>query len=54
MRTVAYATADPSRYPDGLRGLATRENAFSFAVGACFAHSSTYPEGIYWVKVALY
>jgi hypothetical protein len=29
-------------------------NLRSYAVGACFAHTPTYPNGAYWVTVAFY
>jgi hypothetical protein len=44
--------------PDQLPGEAQKAVADprlrSFAVGACFARSASYPNGAYWIAVAFY
>ena len=51
---VSYTTGRPERLPAELTDPVRAGSAQAFAVGACFARTSTYPEGVYWIKVALY
>lgn len=51
---VSYTTGRPERLPAELTDPVRTGSAQAFAVGACFARTSTYPEGVYWIKVALY
>jgi uncharacterized protein YkwD len=51
---VSYTTGRPERLPAELTDPARAGSAQAFAVGACFARTGTYPEGVYWIKVALY
>lgn len=53
-QTLAYATADPAPLPQTLRQMAASRRPLSFAVGACSAHSPSYPSGGYWVVVVFY
>ena len=51
---VRFTAPQPQQIPDTLVQAAKDPARTHFAVGACYAKSSTYPEGIYWVVVALY
>jgi hypothetical protein len=51
---VSYNEGRPERLPPQLTDPARGGSAKAFAVGACFAHTPSYPEGVYWIKVALY
>jgi len=51
---VSYTEGRPERLPPQLRDPARGGSAQAFAVGACFARTSSYPEGVYWIQVALY
>jgi len=51
---VSYTTGRPERLPEELTDPARAASAQAFAVGVCFARTSSYPEGVYWIKVALY
>ncbi len=51
---VRFTAPEPQQIPDTLVQAGENPARTHFAVGACFAKSSTYPEGIYWVVVALY
>jgi len=51
---VSYTTGRPERLPEELTDPARTGSVQAFSVGVCFARSSTYPEGVYWIKVALY
>jgi uncharacterized protein YkwD len=55
---LRYVLTYTSMQPDQLAPAAAKAisdtNLRSYAVGACFAHSPTYPNGAYWVTVAFY
>lgn len=51
---LTYTNMKPEALPsDAERALADR-NLRSFAVGSCYAHTPTYPNGAYFVAVAFY
>jgi len=52
--SLAFTDADPTSFGPRFRKLENIETSKAFAVGACFARSSTYPEGTNWVVVAFY
>jgi uncharacterized protein YkwD len=55
---LRYVLTYTSMQPDQLAPAAAKaivdNNPRSYAVGACFAHTPTYPNGAYWVTVAFY
>lgn len=51
---VSYTETRPERLPPQLTDPALGGSARAFAVGACFARTSSHPEGVYWVQVTLY
>jgi len=55
---LRYVLTYTSMQPDQLAPAAAKaivdNNLRSYAVGACFAHTPTYPNGAYWVTVAFY
>jgi uncharacterized protein YkwD len=51
---LRYTTMQPEALPSaGVKTIGDK-NLRSFAVGACYSHSSTYPNGVYWVSLLLY
>ena len=52
--SLAFTDADPANFGSHLRNAANITTSKAFAVGACFARSSTYPEGTDWIMVAFY
>ena len=54
LHTIAYSSADPERIPGQLRDEAEHQRPQSFSVGACFARTTSYPAGAYWVVVVFY
>jgi len=50
---LTYTTLHPETLPAGARRAITARNLHSFAVGACYARTETYPTGVYWVLLAL-
>jgi len=54
LHTIAYSSADPERIPEQLRDEVERQRPQNFSVGACFARTTSYPAGAYWVVVVFY
>lgn len=52
--SFAFTDADPANFGSHLRDVANVETSNAFAVGACFARSSRYPEGTNWIVVTFY
>jgi hypothetical protein len=52
--SMAFTDTDPANFGSHFRNVANVATARAFAIGACFATSSTYPEGTNWVVVAFY
>jgi hypothetical protein len=53
-KVAAYSASDLSQLPDTARKMAADSSIAQFAVGACFATSTKYPAGMYWVSIAGY
>lgn len=53
-RVVTYAQSRPEVLPQGALPFLRDPNARQFAVGACFARNSAFPNGTYWVAILLY
>lgn len=51
---LAFTITEPQRLPPELIRLDDNRDLASYAVGACFASSQTYPNGTYWVLMAIY
>ncbi|MFZ0957168.1 MAG: CAP domain-containing protein [Candidatus Sulfotelmatobacter sp.] len=50
---LTFTSLHPETLPTGSdRALASR-NLRSFSIGACYAHTDTYPTGVYWVVLSL-
>ncbi len=52
--SLAFTDADPANLASHFKHVANITSSNAFAVGACFARSSTYPEGTNWIVVAFY
>jgi uncharacterized protein YkwD len=52
--SLAFTDADPANLGSHFRNVSNVTESRAFAVGACFARSSTYPEGTNWIVVAFY
>jgi uncharacterized protein YkwD len=52
--SLAFNDPNPANFASHFRNLANVTNSRSFSVGACFARTSTYPEGTNWIVVAFY
>ena len=51
---ITYTNLQPELLPANIQKPIEDGNLRSFAVGACFAQSPSYPGGTYWVAVAFY
>jgi uncharacterized protein YkwD len=51
---LTYTSMEPDRLAPAAVKAVSDSNLRSYAVGACFAHTPTYPNGAYWVTVAFY
>jgi uncharacterized protein YkwD len=51
---ITYTNLEPESLPANIERPLQDGHVRSFAVGACFAHSPSYPGGTYWVAVAFY
>jgi uncharacterized protein YkwD len=51
---LTYTSMEPDRLAPAAVKAVSDKNLRSYAVGACFAHTPTYPNGAYWVTVAFY
>jgi uncharacterized protein YkwD len=50
---LSYTSLRPETLPDGAYRLLGSHVLRSFSVGACYAHTETYPSGVYWVVLSL-
>lgn len=51
---LSFTGMEPDQLPSGAEKALTDTRLRSFAVGACFARSASYPNGAYWITVAFY
>ena len=51
---LTYTSMEPDRLAPAAVKAISDTNLRSYAVGACFAQTRTYPNGAYWVTVAFY
>jgi uncharacterized protein YkwD len=51
---LTYTSMEPDQLAPAAAKAIRDANLRSYAVGACFAHTPTYPNGAYWVTVAFY
>jgi uncharacterized protein YkwD len=51
---LTYTSMEPDRLAPAAVKAVSDSNLRSYAVGACFAQTPTYPNGAYWVTVAFY
>jgi hypothetical protein len=51
---LAYTDLQASELPETAQPALRDSRLRSFAVGACYAQSPTYPNGAYWITVAFY
>jgi hypothetical protein len=49
-----YTSVDPGTLPSELQKIGFEPKINTISVGACFAKSPTYPDGVYWIYVVLY
>jgi uncharacterized protein YkwD len=51
---LSFTGMEPEQLPSGAEKALADGRLRSFAVGACFARSASYPNGAYWITVAFY
>ena len=51
---LRYTTSQPQILPANASQVIKDRSVGSFAAGACFARSRTYPTGVYWVTLLFY
>jgi uncharacterized protein YkwD len=50
---LTYTSLHPEALPENGRPAVSSRNLRSFSVGACYARTSTYPTGVYWIVLSL-
>jgi uncharacterized protein YkwD len=50
---LSYTSLHPEALPDGAARAIAEQNLHDFSVGACYAHTNTYPTGMYWIVLTL-
>ena len=50
---LRYTTAQPQILPDAAAKVIEDRAMHTFSVGTCYAHTSSYPNGVYWVTLVL-
>ncbi len=50
---LTYTSLHPETLPANASHMLGGRNLRSFSVGACYAHTETYPTGVYWVVLSL-
>jgi uncharacterized protein YkwD len=50
---LTYTSLHPEMLPANAGRALTSHNLRSFSLGACYAHTATYPTGVYWVVLSL-
>jgi uncharacterized protein YkwD len=50
---VRYTTAQPQILPDAAAKVIEDRAVHTFSVGTCYARTSSYPNGVYWVTLVL-
>jgi uncharacterized protein YkwD len=50
---VRYTTAQPQILPDAASKVIEDRAVHTFSVGTCYARTSSYPNGVYWVTLVL-
>jgi uncharacterized protein YkwD len=50
---LTYTSLHPETLPAEANHALASHNLRSFSVGACYAHTATYPTGVYWVALSL-
>lgn len=51
---VAWNATDPRQLPPGLRSILEKPVLSGYSLGVCFAPSTTYPAGVYWLIFVTY
>jgi hypothetical protein len=51
---VRYTTMQPQALPSTAAKPITDRKVQAYSVGACFARSSRYPNGVYWMMLVFY
>jgi uncharacterized protein YkwD len=51
---LRYTSMQPGSLPASAEKAITDRSIHSFAVGACYSHSTTYPNGAYWITIVFY
>jgi uncharacterized protein YkwD len=50
---LTYTSLHPETLPSSASHVIASHNLRSFSVGTCYAHTQTYPTGVYWVVLSL-
>jgi uncharacterized protein YkwD len=50
---LRYTTPQPEALPDAAAKAIESRTVHTFSVGTCYAHTSSYPNGVYWVTLVL-
>jgi hypothetical protein len=54
LQVIAYTQSRPEILPDAAINRLSNPNVHQFAIGACYARNSTYPNGTYWIAILVY
>jgi hypothetical protein len=50
---LTYTSLHPEALPENASHVLFSHNLRTYSVGACYAHTETYPSGVYWVVLSL-
>jgi hypothetical protein len=50
---LTYTSLHPETLPSGAAHAIASRTVHTFSIGACYARSETYPNGVYWVVLSL-
>jgi uncharacterized protein YkwD len=50
---ISYTSLDPETLPNGADRAIAGPNLRNFSIGVCYARTTTYPTGVYWVVLSL-
>ena len=52
-RVLTYTSLHPETLPENASRMLASHNLRSFSIGTCYARTTTYPTGVYWVVLSL-
>ena len=51
---IAFTATEPQKLPADVNRLRSDRELVSYGIGACFARTQSYPNGVYWIVMALF